>query len=613
MTAHCDGARVPRRSAASVRLPADSRRSNPRTWQPALGRLALFLLTLPAVADTACAQPRRRRRARLKILDTKTRLGDSVDLGNREGWQAAEPGAGPEHRFQGDVVVESQKLIAGLCSQSGQVVLLSKAPNVKRSERMRLRLVSAKGKTCSTLRAVRIEKSTGQEATLLLTAATAEGEEVKAALRLGAFTEFVEVRPVANAGALRVAQRSRFLAIPEPFGDDTVYDAWAFPGASIRIPSEGLLAAFPDGAESIALMTWPTNRDKRIDAFLEGRGAERRFAGLSISFDGKSVFTAFVDHPGIWHARAVDDPTWLDKDIATEWQRPFEAVWRADFCGQDGTDSWKPQPKRVHRWSSRFARRITYPFWFDGDRAVVRLIGKDYLGWVLIYPFDRSDRTPLEVRTFDDIMRDTVGMGICEYVLDKEKDKSKLSRRYLKGGVCDSTGALQHFFLRGIETKQPEVVGTLVDDAVDLITTSRERVEEYRTFSARVGELCRTVEGKSSGLKALSDKLQRWAGEIDKVCRDQRERMQSPEAAAEIGREIKGLTKEKDPENLGRCMVLGRELRTIQSSHEVILARVRKAVSRIRQLAALAAADDPEATTLGAQVREMERKTIGRD
>ena len=51
---------------------------------------------------------------------------------------------------------------------------------------------------------------------------------------------------------------------------------------------------------------------------------------------------------------------------------------------------------------------------------MLHMVGRDYLGWALIYPFDRTAKTPQNVYVFDDIMRDTVGIGICEYVLDKE-------------------------------------------------------------------------------------------------------------------------------------------------------------------------------------------------
>jgi len=69
--------------------------------------------------------------------------------------------------------------------------------------------------------------------------------------------------------------------------------------------------------------------------------------------------------------------------------------------------------------------RCFWPCWFDGGQGFVNLSKKfvevkGAMEYVLAYPSDRAKDTPLAMFTPVDIVRQTLGVGPCEYVLDRE-------------------------------------------------------------------------------------------------------------------------------------------------------------------------------------------------
>jgi len=214
---------------------------------------------------------------------------------------------------------------------------------------------------------------------------------------------------------------------------------------------------------------------------------------METSFNGKSVYVAMLHAPGIWHEHRLQEP-YVDQDIALGWTMPFAAKWRADFCANAATTRGLRGSQDEHLDvplpSDRVAVLVRRPARLCAVLpAVHRREGRD--GLVLVYPSDRTKETPLATFTPVDIVRNTLGVGPCEYVLDREGLKGRSAntgRKNFGRGVCDTTTPIEYLFIDGIEVKENALVGHLVDDILADIHAINARVLEFRQFGEELGE-----------------------------------------------------------------------------------------------------------------------------
>ena len=219
------------------------------------------------------------------------------------------------------------------------------------------------------------------------------------------------------------------------------------------------------------------NRAQDVRVTLGGHSADRAITGSEIDFGkkGSKIWVAVIEGPGLWHSLDVT-PADIKRIIPLDWKMPFIAQWRVDFTRQDGlTDSWdmllpdkegkgfiKPSwlaqdgkisaatrtatgevdrdaykpggpasdrlgPDRK-RWTTVLGH-VFYPVWSDSEgRGFVQPLEHKRVtfdGPVLIYPLTRLSETPIDRYTPVDIVRNTLGVGPCQYLLDVEGQKQE--------------------------------------------------------------------------------------------------------------------------------------------------------------------------------------------
>jgi cell division septum initiation protein DivIVA len=241
------------------------------------------------------------------------------------------------------------------------------------------------------------------------------------------------------------------------------------------------------------------------------------------------------------------------------------------------------------------------------------LLGENFLGPVVIYPLERDRDTPLTVYTPADVLRETLGAGPCEYVLDAEGLKPRPpggKRELLRGAVCATTYTIEGFFWRGLEIKDRQIVCDLADDAAAFIETVNARIQEYRKFAREILDLCEKARKDSPQLAPVAEKIASTANQIEKDYGDRLSVIKTPSDSAKVAEQVKALTLQEDPENLGRYLALGDKLRHIAGTQDGLMGRCRLAVKRLRQEAALATAAHPEAADLAARIRKQARQIL---
>jgi hypothetical protein len=213
--------------------------------------------------------------------------------------------------------------------------------------------------------------------------------------------------------------------------------------------------------------------EPQVDLIFAGEGKARRIAAARIEFQDQPVYAGILEQKGIWRDEdATSLPTY--KPTPIDWKRPFEARWRGDFIvapgrhladwptrnqsfdfkntgntqsGADPLDArftaatsskrsadwwdhgvtwWENGDADAPQiWQESLAAFFIYPTVFKGDEVRLCLYADQgkrdqshVYEHVIIYPLGRVTATPLNVFTPIDLMRETLGQGPCEYILD---------------------------------------------------------------------------------------------------------------------------------------------------------------------------------------------------
>jgi hypothetical protein len=534
---------------------------------------------------------------------------EDVDFGRKEGWKRIDRGTAA-HPLSGDVVVENERLAVIFCRHSAGPLICPKSAVARANDRSRIVPVAPSGEPAADLSEIGIRANEEDGVTLEVSSRTRGGQEIRTAYSLARGQAFLECKPVRSAARIRVEAATRFAVIPDFFGADMVFDPRAYSQPKLIIPPENIVLGLLEGQNTIVMSVWPT-ADQEAELVLAGAKADRRIGAMEIAFRGKSVYVAILHAPGIWHERRLQGK-YLDQDIPLGWNRPFPAKWRANFCCQRRNDSWDFEDHKTSTWIYLY-QAIVWPCWFDGESGFVRFSRrfidvKGPMEFVLVYPSDRKKETPLATFTPVDIVRSTLGVGPCEYVLDREGLQGRSAntgRKNFGRGVCDTTAPIEYFFILGIEARESALVGHLVDDILADIRAIHARILEFRRFGTELGKVIAAMPRETGPAAQLLREAEKTAKEIEALYQEKLPTIKNPVHADQVGRRIRELASRSDPENLGECKTLTRDLRDIAGTQHRMVGDYRVMVKRLRQEAGILGAEDPKAARTAEKIRKL--------
>lgn len=491
---------------------------------------------------------------------------------------------------------------------------------------------------------------------------------------------FVEALSLSGTASLRVECPSRFVVLPDFFADDVLFDARKVPLDRVELPSENFLLHFT-GAQDAIVMGVFENRDQDVRVTLAGKGNERLITGSEIAFGkkGSKIWVAVIEGPGMWHSRDIQ-PADAQRILPLDWKMPFIAQWRVDFTRHDGlTDSWdmllpdkegdgfiKPSwlaadgkissanltssgevdrdaykpggpasdrlgPDRG-RWTTVLGR-VQYPCWADRDqKGFLQPLKHKRLtfdGPVLIYPIIRLAETPILQYTPVDIVRNTLGVGPCQYLLDVEGQKQE----HVGRATCHVRTLLNEVYGSGRQKAMQKEVESYLGDALDFVTHIRKRIQAYVVFGTEMRTFLAEQRSKHPELKDQLDALETLTREIDERVEprlqtilnhptlkgialkvtERKEETTPPALAAQLNREFraKGLL---DYDGADWQSKLKREytdpLTTIGGQQDEMVGECRWVAKALRQKAGILLASDPRMAPVAAEIRARTHKML---
>jgi hypothetical protein len=434
-----------------------------------------------------------------------------------------------------------------------------------------------------------------------------------------------------GAAKLRVECPGRFGVLPDFFADDITIDAARLPLDTVELPSENFVLHLTGDGDAIAMCVFE-NRQQDVKVTLTGQGNRRLIAGSEIGFEGKKIWVALLEAPKIWHAHEVS-PADTGKVVPLDWKMPFPAQWRVDFTRADNlTDSWemllqeqkggnyiKPSwlgggddhlGRDRHRWNTVLGE-YPYPCWSDPERrGYLQPLKSSVLhlrGPVVVYPINRVAQTPLDCYTVVDVMRNTLGVGPCQHILDLEGQKSD----YKGMATCAVRDTLNPIYKEKQQKNQRVKIEATLDDGLTFVKHIRGRITRYVEFGKKMRQHLSEQKESHPDLAELIAELDGLTGEIDKRVAARADKIKSPEHVARMNEGFrKDVLNHEGPDALARCQAYTEALVEIGDNQDELSGECRWVVKALRQRAGILIALDPRVAPIASEIRARTQEAL---
>lgn len=572
----------------------------------------------PAVSG---GEPTQRPSAKTRVWDTQSPLADQVDLRDRTNWKVvpsnllmleADPSAavsdpsyyGREYSFKGDAVVENEYVTAVFRSKKGTVAIYSTTgSSEKKVEFLPLQL---KGKPAK-ITQCRILQNTGDEASLEVYFSGGQVKDNFSAVLSFGGKRIVEIKPAENMKGISLLSPIEYGVVPAFIGDDIIFSPKEYPSmTTLHIPSDNLFLGLLKGQNNMLIVTWPKG-NQRVRLILDSKEQEPRLIeSVDFDNDGKSVYLALLDAPGIWHKEELK-PSYLEKDIAVDWKRPFPAKWKTQLTEAGVKTTYNFRESKDKIWRAIVGRYI-YPVWFEGQNTFYRL-GKKIppRGESIIYFLERKG-APASVSAPVDIMQQALGRQTCDAILDLPGRKLRSHHRRPNLGLhgvatCACTAAIEVVFKAGQEVEKKDYIIETVDDMVYFVTRHVERLGEYQDFARGMISFLNLKAKSNPDLKPFLDSMETIAQKIPQEYNGQKENIKTLAYTAQLTRQTKTLTEKKSPQNLPAVLALGEKWRRMGGAQDELLGKFHSITRNLFQQAGYACVNQPQALEIAEEIR----------
>ena len=588
---------------------------------------ALFLTVLFMTSSDASARDEQsagdRAKETLAVWDTVQSSAEPLPASafkSKNGWRQIS--SQEKHdAFQGDTVITNGRIFAVLRQRSPAVEIysaLSLAP------RLRLQLLKSDDDKIDHLEKLSLVENAKGAVSVEVSFATANKETITAKFRIKRGEDLVQVEPGANAAKLRVECPSRYVVLPDFFADDIFIDARSVTLDSMELPSENFVMHLAGKGEAIAMCVFE-NRQHDVKVALSGSKDERVVTGSVIDFEGKKIWVDLLEAPQIWHALNVKAED-TGKTIPLEWKMPFAAQWRVDFTQAKGlTDSWemllqadkgdvyiKPTwlgagedhlGANRKRWNTVLGW-YPYPCWSDsqghGYLQPLESEAIKFQGPVVVYPINRVKQTPLDAYTVVDVMRNTLGVGPCEYILDLEGQKGEYRGR----ATCSCRDELAAIYEKNRQKQERARIDKILDDGLIFVKHIRGRIERYVDFGHKMREYLADQKKAHPELSAVIDELDKIAAEIDARVAARADKIKRPAYVAAMNEDFRKNVRDDDgPNALANSKKYSEALVEIGGEQDELSGECRWVVKSLRQKAGILVAQEPRLAAIATEIR----------
>lgn len=541
-----------------------------------------------------------------------------------------------EYVFEGSPVLRNGRITIAVLNTG--IHLFSVAEDGKATLRSRIILLGAGEATAGKLTSVEVSRNehgelvNRRDRASLTVAFEGPGKPLRARILLTRDSMLCKVSPVANVEFVRIFSNPQYLLMPAFVGDDLLFAAADHRPGRAFLPSENILMELVDNGNAIVQIVWPTGGEQVIEAEVAETAEGRRLEFVQIMLDGQGLYVACWEHGDLWHSELVDgrfkDNEGKSVNVPIEWQTPFAAQWRTVYHG-DRSTSWEMRGDKATGMMGPHGSETFYvwPFRLANGKIELhhppRQIQEGQARTVLLYPLQRTGKTPRRIPTPADVLREALGNGPCEYLLARDQ-----RQRGAPGGPLCVLGArfgiLSPSYARNERSSQ--FMSRLVDWCVGEGVWQFERAQDYLNFAKMVQKKLDTLLKSAPELgdqyesvRAWDDELLQHAARIVDVMPSRKagwadfvpKSNEAIPAMKELAEHLKTrLRKPRNPETLAEWGDLMGKLHGVAVHPQVMLPRARRLTRMIQNQATHLATLSPQTSQFASNVRFEARRTL---
>ena len=549
------------------------------------GRLWLVLGICLAAATRLSAEEKGEAAAPFtRLFDTGANSREALaenEVAKRTGWTQV-PEGDLTHEFKGDAVLANDKLTVVVRPRGPRVEVYSRT-----ADGPKLRAAFGHLDWWSSVEGGPWQVKIVENTPSAVMVETNLWIEPKAFLRLRLTTgeSILEMRPSENAKAVNLVTRSRYLVVPDFFADDMIFGRHAF--KDLGIPAENFFLNLIEGGDALVMCVWQSGQ-QNVSATSTRFGPDALCSCAIDCVQGKSLWLAFLEGAGIWYGGG--------KTGTGTFSQSGEGA-----SPRENKDGWKPPFPA--KWRCTLGRAKGFGSSWDVDRGPeANQIRGRIDGPCVIYPIDRTQATPLTVYCPMDVLRNTLGVGPCQYILATE-------------GLASETNPTPDQVMAWVEKEFKKNSGQGAADEIkerlsqmaEHLGRVRARIQQYGDLGADVLRLCRE-EPRRANLPHAFQSLPMAGDWMQGVVKRGLEAAGPPERPAQLAGQVVALIgKEKA---LAECERLGAELRAIGSAYGRLLSECRMQARWLKVRCPMVAAESPEAAELIAKIQARVRGVL---
>lgn len=433
------------------------------------------------------------------------------------------------------------------------------------------------------------------------------GEAVLACELRAGLQPFVKTTAGANTGKLRVEAPCRLGILPDFFADDMVLDATAVPTDRTEVPSENFFLQMVGGGDGIVMTVWD-KAEEDVELLLAGQEKDRVIRAVEVAYAKGSIWVAVLAEKGIWGSADIT-PENAGKVVDMNWPVPFKAKWKGNLTRSDRTaDGWEfmDHPGNRSMWATAI-HRYNYPCWFDGPPGSliphVQTLNASYRGPAVAYPIDRVKDTPLDRFTAQDLMRNCLGVGPCEYIIDLAGQSVGNKGLY----TCGAYDRLVPIFGLGRQKDERPLVEQTLREVTEFVLAIRARILDYVKFG---DDMMAYLGEQKKAHPELADFITKMEGLTKEVrARYERKRGCTQVGVVKLCDQLRASFMQDVPKVSGQ-QIMGTIRDGIGAPQDDLVAECRMAAKVLRQSAAMEMALNPKTAPVAAEIRRRTRAML---
>ena len=230
-----------------------------------------------------------------------------------------------------------------------------------------------------------------------------------------------------------------------------------------------------------------------------------------------------------------------------------------------------------------------------------------FQGPVVLYPINRVSQTPLDAFTVVDVMRNTLGVGPCQHILDVEGQKSE----YKGQATCDVRDTLMPIYQNHEQKQKRAQIDDTLDNGLAFVRHIRGRITRYVEFAKAMQQYLAGQEKAHPELADFIGEMERLTGEIDARAAARAGKIKTPEHVARMNEDFrKQVLDDYSPDALNRCRAYTRALVEIGDNQDELSGECRWAVKALRQRAGILVARDPRVAPIASEIRARTQQAL---